>query len=276
MFTIILITGVIVIFVFRYQRTVQDGYAVVLRSSGSLRNNLIPLAPRYKEILIRFFPYYNNLSQKDKAKFEDKLGNIILSKSFIPRNFDQVTDEMKVLISATAVQLTFGLDRVYLSHFNKILIYPNDYYSSITKKFHKGEVNPAFGMIVLSWNSFVMGYLNTPRDGINLGIHEMAHALRLENIIRNSEYQFFNEGLLEQLDEFGLKVCERPDHDQVKFFRPYACVNTHEFFAVAIENFFERPNQLYGESPGLYNVLCALLNQNPAIYSSGASKDNAA
>ncbi|HCM76261.1 MAG TPA: DgsA anti-repressor MtfA, partial [Cytophagales bacterium] len=205
-----------------------------------------------------------------------KLCQIIYSKIFIPRDFDEVTDEMKVLISATAVQLTFGLDGVYLSHFRKILIYPNDYYSSITKKFHKGEVNPAFGIIVLSWHSYVMGYLNSNQDGVNLGLHEMAHALRLENIIRNSEYQFFNEVLLNRLDEYGMAVCEPADYEQVKFFRPYACANTHEFFAVAVENFFERPMQLQLAMPGLYAVLCALLNQDPANYSSATSKDSAA
>lgn len=262
-----LIAGIIVIAVFRYKGELREGYGEVVRSAGPIRSKVVPMPSVYREILIKYFPYYNELTVNDKSRFEQKLCYVIYSKVFIPRNFDDVTDEMKVLIAATAVQLTFGLKGVHLSHFRRILIYPNDYYSSITKKFHKGEVNPAFGMIVLSWHSFVLSYLKPERDGVNLGIHEMAHALRLENIIRNDEYQFFNEGLLEQLDAYGIKVCDVPDHEQVRFFRPYACMNTHEFFAVAIENFFERPTQLYREMPGLYNVLCALLNQNPAIYS---------
>lgn len=265
MTALFLIAGVVVIVLFRYKGELQKGYGEAVRSAGSIRSKVMPMPLVYREILTKYFSYYNNLSLSDRSRFEQKLSHFIYSKFFIPRNFDRVTDEMKVLISATAVQLTFGLD-VHLSHFKRILIYPNDYYSSITKSFHKGEVNPAFGMIVLSWQSFVSSYIKPAPDGINLGIHELAHALRLENIIRNDEYQFFNEGLLEQLDAYGAKVCDVPDHAQVRFFRPYACENPHEFFAVAIENFFERPTQLYREMPGLYNVLCALLNQNPAIY----------
>lgn len=270
MTTFFLIVGIIVITIFRYRGRLQEGYGAVVRSASPLRSRVMPMPLVYRQILVKYFPYYTKLSAADKSRFEQKLCYIIYSKIFIPRNFERVTDEMKVLIAATAVQLTFGLNGVYLSHFRRILIYPNDYYSSITKKFHKGEVNPAYGMIVLSWHSFVLSYLKPEKDGVNLGIHEMAHALRLENIIRNDEYQFFNAGLLEQLDAYGLQVCNIPDHEQVSFFRPYACENTHEFFAVAIENFFERPKQLFHEMPGLYNVLCALLNQNPAIYSVSA------
>lgn len=271
-----LITGIAIVLVIRYQRKVRGGYSYVLRSAAPISSKIIPMPARYKEILINYFPYYNKLTPAHQSKFEQKLLYIIYSKVFIPRNFDQVTDEMKVLISAAAVQLTLGLDGIYLSHFRKILIYPDDYYSSITKRFHKGEVNPAFGAIVLSWHSFVMGYLKPYRDGVNLGLHEMAHALRLENIVRNNEYQFFDEKLLWRLDQFGEKVCDIEEHEQVRFFRPYACSNHQEFFAVAIENFFERSQQLKEEMPELHAILCSLLNQDPTNYSSSPSNTKAA
>ena len=272
---IIFITAVIIVLVVRYKRDFRQGYGIALRSVGPLRSKLISLPDSYCKLLVDYFPYYNKLSTSDKAKFERKLCLILFTKIFIPRNFERVTDEMKVLISASAVQLTFGLKEVYLAHFRKILIYPNDYYSSITKRYHKGEVNPAYGIVVISWHTFVMGYLNPADDGINLGLHEMAHALRLENIIRNEEYQFFDEQLLKRLDEFGRKVCENSDNQAVQFLRPYACTNQHEFFAVAIENFFERPEGLRKAMPELFAILTTLLNQNP-ISLDTTSKDQAA
>ncbi len=275
MSSIIFITAVIIVFVVRYKRGIRQGYGIALRSIGPLRSKLISLPDPYRKLLIDYFPYYHKLSEGDKAKFERKLCLILFTKVFIPRNFENVTDEMKVLISASAVQLTFGLNEVYLAHFKKILVYPNDYYSSITKRYHKGEVNPAYGIIVISWHTFVMGYLNPTGEGINLGLHEMAHALRLENIIRNEEYQFFDERLLKRLDEFGRKVCENSDSQAVQFLRPYACTNQHEFFAVAIENFFERPIGLQQAMPELFAILTTLLNQNP-ISLDTTSKDQAA
>lgn len=172
---------------------------------------------------------------------------------------------MKVMISACAVQLTFGLPRVYLQHFSKILIYPTEYYSSITKQFHKGEVNPAFGAIVLSWKFFVDGYIY-PTDSVNLGLHEMAHALRLENIIHNDEVDFFDDALVEQLDDIALRMCALPEQPMESFLRPYACSNPHEFFSVAVENFFERPAEFKSTLPEVYTIMRKLLNQDPAHY----------
>lgn len=36
---------------------------------------------------------------------------------------------MKILISTTAIQLTFGLKQINLSPFNTIIIYPDAYYN---------------------------------------------------------------------------------------------------------------------------------------------------
>lgn len=276
MVTGIIIAGVIVIVIIRLQGNFVQGYAYAIRSAAPLRSRIIPLSDRYREILTKYFSYYNQLSPRRKIKFEQKLCFVIYSKQFIPRDFEKVTDEMKVLISASAVQLTFGLPGVYLSHFSKILIYSTDYYSSITKRYHKGEVNPAFGVIVLSWKSFVMGYLQPDDQASNLGLHEMAHALRLENIIRNEEYHFFDEELIEQFDEFGKRVCDEEDHSDLRFFRPYACTNNQEFFAVAIENFFTRPVEFERELPQLYSILTKLLNQNPTWPLAAPSKNQAA
>ncbi len=116
--------------------------------------------------------------------------NFIQQKHFVARGFQPVTLEMKAMIAASAVQLTFGLPQVSLAHFKRILIYADDYYSTITRRYHRGEVNPRLQAIVLSWQSFVEGYADVT-SGQNVGLHEMAHALELENMIENEDYQFF-------------------------------------------------------------------------------------
>jgi Mlc titration factor MtfA (ptsG expression regulator) len=47
------------------------------------------------------------------------------------------------------------------------------------------------------------------------------------------------------------------------FFRPYACANEHEFFSVAVENFFERSHDFKSVMPELYLIMTRLLNQDP-------------
>lgn len=264
MTTFLFVSGAVIIIILRFRREVREGYTYVGKESAPIRSQVLPTPQVYKDILQKYFGYYQQLSPQNKNKFAQKVARFIYGKRFIPRGVDEVTIEARVLIAASAVQLTFGLPNIYLAHFKRILVYPNDYYSRITKRYHKGEVNPMFGIIVLSWQSFIDGYI-VPHDSRNLGLHEMAHALRLENIIRNEEYHFFDEALLAYLDTFAKDYCSRiisPDED---FFREYACTNVHEFFAVAIENFFERSAELKRQFPELYSTLVRLLNQDPML-----------
>jgi hypothetical protein len=194
--------------------------------------------------------------------FEERVFHFIQEKEFIPRNFREVTSEMKILIAATAVQITFGLPEITLRHFKRIIIYPDTYYSTLTGKYHKGEVNPGVQSIVLSWKSFVEGFQH-PDDSLNLGLHEMAHALEVENLIENGESNFLSTAILERWRNCIEPVMEEIKSGKNTFFRVYATQNEQEFFAVAAENFFERPEAFRRQYPGLYDTLAALLNQNP-------------
>jgi MtfA peptidase len=266
--TLIISAGVLII-IYRFQREVREGYYYAGRKAAPLKSKVIPTPQVYKDILQKYFGYYQRLTPADKNKFAQKVARFIYGKRFVPRGVDEVTIEARVLIAASAVQLTFGLPDIYLAHFRRILVYRDDYYSSITKRYHKGEVNPMFGIIVLSWQSFIDGYIY-PTDSRNLGLHEMAHALRLENVIRNEEYHFFDEDLLAVLDRFAVDYCGGMITRGEDFFREYACTNVHEFFAVAVENFFERSADFKREFPDLYNVLVRLLNQDPMMLLQGA------
>lgn len=256
----LILSCLVALVLYRFQQEVQAGYRYAGRKVAPVRTWILPVPQSYKDILQKYSRYYQTLHPHDKGRFERKVCNFLYSKRFIPRNMPEVTIEAKVLIAASAVQLTFGLPNIYLQHFDKILLYPTAYYSSITKKYHKGEVNPRFGIIVLSWNHFADGYVNA--GAVNLGLHEMAHALRLENIIRNEEYRFFDERLIKGFDDFARSIC-RDLQTHANFFRPYACTDEHEFFSVAIENFFERSELFKRQIPDLYVILTRLLGQDP-------------
>jgi MtfA peptidase len=228
---------------------------------GSSAIGFLKINPRYRSALEKHFPYYKKLSVKERAVFEKRVQYFINIKEFIPRDIPEVTAEMKALIAGAAIQLTFGLPRVYFKHFDKIIIYPDKYYSLINRKKHKGEVNVKSRAIVLSWKYFIQGYID-PEDSINLGLHEMAHALRLENRIMNREYGFLDEKNLAKWDRLAEVEMEMKRCGGDGFFRKYACENKHEFFAVAVENFFERPQQLYDYNKEIYLTMSGLLNQD--------------
>lgn len=220
------------------------------------------LDPSFKLIIQKHFKNYNRLSEKDKILFEKRVHKFMNMKEFIPKgDLKEITDEMKVMISSTAIQITFGYPSVYFSSFNKILLYPDNYYSTITKQHHQGEVNMN-GIIVLSWTNFVEGFKNDT-NGRNLGYHEMAHALKLENALRNDEYNFLDYDLLVEFTGKSLKEIKKINSGETIFFRKYAATNTHEFMAVVVENFFERPLEFREHDPALYELTSKLLKQDP-------------
>ncbi|NJN28383.1 MAG: zinc-dependent peptidase [Cyclobacteriaceae bacterium] len=220
----------------------------------------------YKTPLQKYHSYYQRLKPSDKEIFEKRVQKFIGQKQFIARGgLPMVTDEMKSLIAGAAVQLTFGHPAIYLSHFKKILIYPDDYYSAISKQYHQGEVN-AGGIIVLSWKNFVKGYIDD-NDGRNLGLHEMAHALRLENAIRNEEYGFLDQKTLACWTGLCYDEIEQMNSGNVGFLRDYAATNSQEFFAVAVELFFEKSKEFRDWHPQMYATLAKMLNQDPLVVS---------
>ena len=224
------------------------------------------LKPHYKVILKQRFNYYRHLNEEDKLIFEKRVQKFINMKEFVPRGgIKTITPEMKALIAASAIQLTFGYPSIYFMHFRKIILYKTDYYSNITQKYHQGEVNTR-GFIILSWVNFVKGY-DESDSGRNLGLHELAHALKIENAIRNEEYNFIDENSLKSFYRLAKYEMEKIRSESSPFFRSYAGTNVHEFFAIVIENFFERPNQFQHYNQELYLLTTQLLKQDPLRHS---------
>lgn len=212
-----------------------------------------------REVLSKYFAYYRNLNPKNKFKFERRVDLFIGSKKFYGKSGLEVLPEMKILIAAAAVQLTFGFHLFKMPHFVHLIVYPKSYISKLTKKSHHGEVHPAKGIIVMSWERFLKGYSNAD-DGVNLGIHEMAHALFFQNYSRQMEAAFLDSRILDFLSKrfMTLKKTKR-EHN---FFRAYGFSNFVEFFSVLCENFFERPDDFFENEPEIYLKISKLLNQD--------------
>ncbi len=243
----------------------QQWYKVRFNSFNLLHKT--GLSPGEKALLTSKFPYYRFLGYLLKIEFEKRLLFFIHDKKFIIRSriISEVTREMQIEIGAIVVQISLGLPALKLMHFNRILIYDDAYYNKITRKMHQGEVNQ-MGLIVLSWAHFQKGIEN-PYDGKNLGLHEFAHAIKLENSIENREYDFISGRLLGKLEKLFNQ--RRADiKNGLTALRPYAGTNLHEFFACGVEWFFEAPRELKDSEPELYKLLCRLLKQDPLFMAS--------
>ena len=219
-----------------------------------------------KSILASKFRFYNKLTNKQKSYFEHRVASFIKDKDFIGREGIIINDEIKVLISATAVMLTFGFRDFYIALISKIVVYPNKFYSNTNKKYHKGEFNPKFETLVLSWEDFKQGF-EIGNDNLNLGIHEFTHAIHLNSI---KERDISSTIFSDSFSELSKLLAEKEDlRNQLvtsKYFRKYAFTNQFEFLAVAIENFIETPQDFKSEFPEIYGKLRQMLNFNISGY----------
>lgn len=214
------------------------------------------------QILERNFSFYNRLPQDQKTIFRHRVAKFIDDKVFLGRKDLEVNDEMKVLISATAVMLTFGFRKYRLDIIEKVIIYPKPYLSKINEVYHKGEINPQLKTMVLSWEDFQKGY-RIGDDNLNLGIHEFGHAIHLGAFSSGDiSSVIFNQGFQDLTNYLREHQTVRERLITSKYFRAYAYTNHYEFFAVLLESFIESPEEFKSYFPNLYAYMKQMLNFN--------------
>jgi Mlc titration factor MtfA (ptsG expression regulator) len=187
-------------------------------------------------------------------------------KQFALKGIMSVADAKKAVdIGATAIMLTFGMRNYYLGILDRVIIYPNTYYSNITAAYHKGEFNPRLKALVISWKDFKEGYADTT-DNLNLGIHEFTHILQLNSKkFRDVSASIFSDGYTE-IEQILKDDLYRNNLVASDYFRNYAYTNKYEFLAVLIENFIETPKDFKMNFPQLYSKVRQMLNYNFAGY----------
>ncbi len=206
--------------------------------------------------------YYGRLDAASKTSFERIVADFVNGKEWRGSGIT-VMDEMKVMIGSCAAQLLHGFPEVRLRHFKHIAVTAGPYRSERNGRLHLGEVRPGPGVILISWSDFVKGYTD-PRNAYNVGLHEFAHALWFENAIENGEDDFLDGVMLRKWNAQALTEISRINGENAHFFRKYAGSNAAEFFAVAVEYFFEQPKAFKVALPELYGTLSGLLRQDPA------------
>ncbi|MEO6231720.1 MAG: zinc-dependent peptidase [Ferruginibacter sp.] len=218
------------------------------------------------EVLIKRFAYYQKLDEADRTKFVQRLKKFIAIKTFVIHDSSGYK-EMPILISATAIQISFGLDKYLLPHFNVFNIYPREFLGTYPFfRFLLGNVSG--NTINLSWKNFMDGY-TFPGDGQNVGIHELAHALYYQTFVVEKHIDKKFKDTFIDFDNHGNKVYDLEKKAGKGLYTSYAMKDFQEFWAESVEIFFEKPIQMKAIYPSLYAAISDLLNQDPAATYSG-------
>ncbi len=224
-----------------------------------------PFPEAWLPILRSKVPFYNHLAPEYTERFHDLLKVFVWEKHFIGAGGLEISDEHRVVIAASAVRLALHLDLSYYDRLTEILVYPYVYKHPEGEGAVYGEAH-AWGTVVLSWPAVEQGLAN-PYDSRETAAHEFAHVLdRADGVFDGTpelrtrgDYEPWAQTMSEHY--LRLRKRRRPQRDVL---RMYGAISEAEFFAVATEVFFERPQEMKDKTPGLYAEMQAFYGGDPA------------
>lgn len=234
---------------------------------------------RWLQVLEKNLPFYNRLSDGDKAELRHHILIFLAEKRFEGCAGLEITDEIKVTIAAQACLLLLHRETDYYPGLSSVLVYPHAFVVQRTQRLEAGVVaeGPQVllgeswrrGSVVLSWDDVKHDSADI-HDGHNVVLHEFAHQIDLSGgrgdgtTVLRDRTRFLTWARVLQKDYEKLRSAV--SKNQAAFLRQYAATNPAEFFAVATEYFFEKPGQLKHCHPDLYNELKDFYHQDPLNY----------
>jgi Mlc titration factor MtfA (ptsG expression regulator) len=229
----------------------------------------------WEAILHRDVGFYSSLSEEDRRELKSYIRWFLATKEFEGCEGLTVTDEMRVIVAAQACLLLLHRQTPCYQSLRLIRIYPGASFPISSQKDASGECWRQ-GIILLAWDAVRSGAAN-PFDGDNVVFHEFAHQLdneesdtegtpllcrELPKVDAPGAYSAWAMMLSKEYDDF-----RRAIESGVKtILDAYGATDTAEFFAVATECFFEKPQQVRDKHPELYAALKSFYKQDPASW----------
>jgi Mlc titration factor MtfA (ptsG expression regulator) len=210
---------------------------------------------------------YRSLTSEQQKELLGYIQVFLKEKQFIGCLGLQITEEIKVTIAAIACLLLFGDRKTYFPNLRSVLVYPHAYIvneltmnSYVVEERRVARLGESWtrDQLVLSWEQVQQDIRNW-KDGHNVILHEFAHQLDQEDgqaegvpiLPRVLDYEVWKQVMSAEY----LQLCDRVENGQKTVLDSYGATSPAEFFAVATETFFEKPNQLYQKHPSLYELL---------------------
>jgi hypothetical protein len=215
-----------------------------------------PLPDAWDELLHDHFSFIAELPDDERELFYRHLKLFLWEKDWFGTHGLEVTDEMKLVISASAARLARKLPVEVYDRVKEIGVYPKGFKPPHDDEFHAAGMAHDFGTVVFSWDAVKEG-IAIPNDGQDTALHEFAHMLDLNDGVFDGTpklhtYRDYAPWVDVLSDHFD-RLQDNPDRYDI--IDEYGATNEAEFFAVATEFFFEKPETLKRDAPDLYEEL---------------------
>jgi len=214
------------------------------------------LHPKMREIIQQVFSFYGKLSPENKERFEHRMTLYMHSKTYEKIIIEVIPEDLKGLIAANQIKLTFGLEEYLSPKFEVIVFYPNRFPSPTINDFHASEVfeDGDFGGMIFAIDHIMPG-LQSSKE-YNAVMHELVNLLWIQKKWSPTDFTEFAtpQNMMKLAKIRGIST------QQIKKFLGKPKIN---FYAVVVEHFFANPKGFQNLLPELYNLVSKKLNQNP-------------
>lgn len=218
------------------------------------------LSDSEKDILARFFPYYRQLSIRNKKRFEERLSVFRLQKEFQMRLLEQIPGDLQLLVCATGIQLTMGLEdrKEFLDNLGMIVLFPKAFITpDINTQLHHVEVNhDVFDCLLLSIDYFSKGLKNGAHY-YHSGLHGMAKAFKIKHGYSDDQIPY------EDKKELLVKLHHLRDF-KIGYQFLYTGLPSMEIFEMCSEHFFQIPTMMQEVLPDVYAYFMDIYQQDPS------------
>ena len=228
-----------------------------------------PFPASWRQRLESCVAFYRKLDDAGRRRFETDVQIFMAEHRVYGIRGAETPDEAKLLVAASAAMLGHGMPDWEWPTVRDVVIYPaafDDEYDLDEGGPH-GELFSGMvhhqGPIIFSGPELTHGFC-TDRDGYNVGLHEMAHVMdfadgQADGVPAGAEWVATAPWIGVVADR--LQRVRRGELRRVV--RDYGGKNEAEFFAVAVETFFERPDQLAAKDAELFDMLADYFNVDP-------------
>jgi len=178
-----------------------------------------------------------------------------MATEYMPMVMEEVPIDIKGLIAANVVMLTFGQEDYRLSRFEKVVAYPHPFPSpQYRKDFHSTEHFAEDGVILFSLEQLIPG-ATQPSKYYNIALHEYIRVFTL--IYKDYQYPKFEDSIWDQLEEVsGFKMAAIKNYIGLPFIEP---------LPVSINYFFTFPDKFKATLPELYKQYREIFNQDTVL-----------
>jgi hypothetical protein len=225
-----------------------------------------PFPEEWKRTLERNVPLYARLDDEARRRFENDIRFFISDQNIYGPRGQPVPDEDRVLVGASAAILGHGLPDWEWPNMRDIVVYKK----AFNRDYEEGDREHILGMvhsqgpIIFSERHLKHGF-SSSRDGLNVGLHELAHVMDMADGSADGVPVGLDwMATAPWVEVLAKRLCRTCDWRGKRALNSYAYTNEAEFFAVAVETFFEKPKALKRKDPELYEMLAEYFNQDPA------------